>query len=44
MLRMFALPQIFSFGVVLWEIVTGERPLRGQTRELRCASADSCFD
>jgi hypothetical protein len=29
-------PQIFSFGVVLWELVTGERPLRGQTRELRC--------
>ena len=26
---------IYSFGVVLWEIVTGERPLRGQTRELR---------
>jgi hypothetical protein len=26
---------IFSFGVVLWELVTGERPLRGQTRELR---------
>ena len=32
----FSLLQIFSFGVVLWEIVTGERPLRGQTRELRC--------
>lgn len=26
---------IYSFGIVLWEIVTGERPLRGQTRELR---------
>lgn len=29
---------IYSFGIVLWEIVTGERPLRGQTRELRCSS------
>ena len=29
---------IYSFGVVLWEIVTGERPMRGQTRALRCAS------
>jgi serine/threonine protein kinase len=26
---------IYSFGVVLWEIVTGERPMRGQTRALR---------
>lgn len=43
-LPVFALPQIFSFGVVLWEIVTGERPLRGQTRELRCASAAFCLD
>ena len=29
---------IYSFGVVLWEIVTGERPMRGQTRALRCCS------
>ena len=27
---------IYSFGVVLWEIVTGERPMRGQTRALGC--------
>ena len=30
---------IYSFGVVLWEIVTGERPMRGQTRALRCPPA-----
>ena len=30
---------IYSFGVVLWEIVTGERPMRGQTRALRCGVA-----
>ena len=28
---------IFSFGVVLWEICTAERPTRGRMRELRCA-------
>jgi len=28
----------FFSGVVLWEIVTGERPMRGQTRALRCSS------
>ncbi len=26
---------IYSFGVVLWEIVTGERPVRGQLRDVR---------
>jgi hypothetical protein len=29
---------IFSFGVVLWEIITVERPAwRGNLREIRCA-------
>ena len=28
----------FSYGVVLWEIATQERPLRGQLRDLRCAA------
>ncbi len=26
---------IFSFGVLLWELVTGEIPRRGKLRELR---------
>ena len=26
---------IYSFGVVLWEVVTGERPQRGSLREPR---------
>jgi hypothetical protein len=31
---------IFSFGVVLWEICTLERPAwRGNLRDVRCASA-----
>lgn len=41
---------IFSFGVVLWEIVTGESPARGRLRSVRCtpsppvgvAKPDSC--
>ena len=28
---------IYSFGVVLWELATCERPQRGRMRELRCA-------
>ena len=28
---------IFSLGVVLWEVATRERPARGQMREIRCA-------
>lgn len=28
----------FSYGVVLWEIATQERPLRGQLRDLRRAA------
>lgn len=26
---------IYSYGVVLWEIVTGEQPVRGQMRDVR---------
>ncbi len=32
----------FSYGVVLWEIATQERPLRGQLRDLRCAPPAGC--
>ena len=28
---------IFSFGVVLWELATCERPQRGAMRDVRCA-------
>ena len=27
---------IYSFGVLLWEIVTGEKPKRGALRDPRC--------
>ena len=30
---------IWSLGVVLWEVVTGERPHMRQLRELRCVAA-----
>jgi len=39
---------IFSFGIVLWEIVTGEQPVRGGRRDvrfvlrLRCMPERSC--
>ena len=29
---------IFSFGVLLWELVTGENPRRGKLRDLRCVT------
>ena len=29
---------VYSFGVVLWELVTGEQPKRGQLRSIRCVS------
>jgi len=33
---------IFSFGIVLWEIVTGEQPVRGGRRDVR--SVAKLFD
>lgn len=30
---------IYSFGIVLWEICTGEVPERGRLRDIRCAAA-----
>lgn len=27
---------IYSLGVVFWEIATNERPIRGQLREVKC--------
>ena len=30
---------IYSFGVILWEIVTAERPYRKQFRAARCVAA-----
>lgn len=29
---------MYSFGVVLWELATCERPQRGQLRDVRCAA------
>lgn len=34
---------IFSYGVMLWEIVTGQQPKRGQLRECRYAAYSSSF-
>ncbi len=34
---------MFSFGVVLWEIITLERPMwRGNLREIRWVTGDLC--
>ena len=33
---------IFSYGVVLWELVTGESPVRGRLRPVRCGPRRSC--
>jgi serine/threonine protein kinase len=27
---------IYSYGILLWEICSGEQPVRGQLRDLRC--------
>lgn len=35
---------IWSLGVVLWEVVTGERPHMRQLREIRCAAAVCSVD
>lgn len=29
---------MYSYGVVLWEIITGEQPRRGMLREIRCTA------
>jgi len=29
---------VFSYGVVLWELCTGESPVRGRLRPVRCGS------
>ena len=34
---------IYSFGVLLWEIVTGEKPTRGIIREPQCAVRNRPF-
>ena len=31
---------IFSYGVVLWELCTGESPVRGRLRPVRCVSLE----
>ncbi len=35
---------IFSFGVLLWELVTGEMPRRGKLRDLRRAPRAASHD
>ena len=32
---------IYGFGTILWELVTGESPARGRLRPVRCESNDS---
>jgi serine/threonine protein kinase len=28
---------MFSYGVILWELITGEAPARGRLRSVKCA-------
>lgn len=37
--RCTAKTDVYSMGIVLWEIVTGEMPVRGQLRDPRCVEA-----
>lgn len=30
---------MFSYGVVLWELITGEAPARGRLRSVKCKQA-----
>lgn len=32
---------MFSYGVILWELITGEAPARGRLRSVKCAHKDT---